>query len=260
MGKYIAETFEFVNITEDDRAQGLVAHVALNNPKKRNALSPAVTADIVRAFKALSKLDNLRAVILKGDDYAFSAGADITVMKGLDSEGAREFITGLHLAIKAVRRCPVPVIARMHKSCFGGALELVAGCDMRVGDTTVVIGMPEVKVGIPSVIEAALLPHLIGWGKTREMLLLGGNYTAQEAFDMGFLQKLVAPEELDKTIEGWIAEILDNGPLATRSQKALIGKWEQLSLSDSIQAGIDHFADSYQTDEPNRMLAMRLKK
>ena len=260
MSDLLSTSNGFVAATIDERPQGLVATVALDNPAKRNALSPEVTADIKEAFETLSKIDELRVAVLAGGELAFSAGADINAIKGLDPEGAREYITGLHLAINSVRECPVPVIARMHKVSLGGALELAAACDLRIGDSTVVIGMPEVKVGIPSVIEAALLPNLVGWGKAREMVLLGANYTAQESYDMGFLQKLVDPGELDRAVGEWVEEILDNGPLAMRSQKALIGKWEQMGLSDAVQAGIDHFAASYKTDEPDRFLARRLKK
>ncbi|NIQ97214.1 MAG: enoyl-CoA hydratase, partial [Desulfuromonadales bacterium] len=70
----------------------------------------------------------------------------------LDEETARGFITSLHQAIDAVRRIPVPVIAMLRGYCFGGAMELAAACDMRIADTTLQAGMPEVRLGIPSVI------------------------------------------------------------------------------------------------------------
>jgi enoyl-CoA hydratase/carnithine racemase len=129
-------------------------------------------------------------------------------------------------------------------------MEIAAACDFRAGDTSVVIGMPEVKVGIPSVIEAMLLPGLIGWGKTRELLLTGVNASAEEALAMGFLQRLCDPGALDATIDTWVADILDSGPRAVRSQKALLRKWEHLSLADGIETSIDHFADAYKTGEP----------
>jgi len=130
---------------------------------------------------------------------------------------------------------------------------------MRIGDETVVIGMPEVRVGIPSVIEAALLPRLVGWGKAREMLLLGGTYDARESAEMGVLQKLVPATGLDVAVEDWISQILSNGPRAVRSQKSLITKWETLDLPQSIAVGIEHFAEAFQSDEPGTMLASALK-
>lgn len=240
---------------------GRVARLCLDNPRKLNTLTPSIIADLQSTFAAIGEDQKLRAVVLEGaGDRAFSAGVDINAMQALSPESARAFITSLHEAIDAVRRCPVPVIAAMRGYCFGGALELAAGCDMRIGDDTVVIGMPEVKVGIPSVIEAALLPGLIGWGKAREMILLGCTYSADEALEMGLLQKLAPAAGMDTALDSWLAEILANGPLAMRSQKALLGEWVQLDLADAIQAGIDHFAAAYETDEPRAMMEHHLGK
>lgn len=244
----------------EERPQGLVARVTIARPEKRNAISPAVAAGLAAAFEGLALEDSLRAVVLTGaGERAFSAGADITAMQGLDPAGARAFITGLHRAIAAVRACPVPVIGRLRGHCLGGALELAAACDLRVGDESVVIGMPEVRVGVPSVIEAALLPGLIGWGKTREMLLLGGTYDARESYRMGLLQKLVAAEALDAAVEAWIGQILANGPRALRQQKALMAEWERLDLAESIDAGIDAFSAAFKSDEPGRLMAPYVK-
>ena len=134
-------------------------------------------------------------------------------------------------------------------------MELAAGCDFRIGDESVRVGMPEVRVGVPSVIEAALLPGLIGWGKTREMVLLGGTYDAQESLAMGILQKLVTASDLDAAVEDWLGQILSNGPHAVRSQKSLLAKWEVLGLEHSIEAGIDHFAAAFGRDEPRKMMS-----
>lgn len=244
-----------------EHAQGRVATVRIDNQSKLNAISPAIARGIAKTFSDLAHDDRLRAVVLTGaGDRAFSAGADINAMEDLDKSGARDFISGLHAAINAVRTCPVPVIGRLRGYCFGGALELAAGCDMRIGDDSVVIGMPEVRVGIPSVIEAALLPGLVGWGKAREMVLLGGTYTAHESAQMGILQKLVPADELDGAVAAWVDQILANGALAVRSQKSLLSKWESLSLQHSIEAGIEHFAAAFDGDEPRKMMAAATSK
>jgi enoyl-CoA hydratase/carnithine racemase len=102
-------------------------------------------------------------------------------MASLHPDSARTFITLLHGCCKALRELPVPVIARIQGYALGGGLELAVACDLRVASDTAVFGMPEVKLGIPSVIEAALLPALVGWGRTRHMLLLGESFGATEA-------------------------------------------------------------------------------
>jgi len=252
----------WINIINVDSSEGRVVTVEIDNEAKRNAVHADVARELQQTFESLADDQNLRAVILRGaGEKAFVAGADIKVMQHLTSpDEARAFINSLHLAIKAIRECPVPTIARMTGACFGAGVEIAAGCDMRIGDESVIIGMPEVKVGIPSVIEAALLPDLIGWGRTREMLLTGINYDAHEALSMGYLQRLVTPELLDETVAHHVQHILESGPLAVRSQKALIDKWPDLDLAGSVNAGIDHFAASYETDEPQVYMAPHLAK
>ena len=114
--------------------------------------------------------------------------------------------------------------------------------------------MPEVRVGIPSVIEAAVLPRRVGWGRARDLVLTGDIVDAAAAYSMGFLEKLGAPDALDDAIEGWLDSILASGPFSIRDQKALIMRWEELDLDNAIEAGIDCYANAYQTDEPRRMM------
>jgi enoyl-CoA hydratase/carnithine racemase len=113
-----------------------------------------------------------------------------------------------------------------------------------------VLGMPEVVMGLPSVIEAALLPGLIGWGKTREILLTGETFGAAEALAMGFAQKVAPAAGLDAAVEHWLALLLKATPQAVRSQKALMNRWQRVSVDEGIYAGIDALSDAYRTGEP----------
>jgi len=100
------------------------------------------------------------------------------------------------------------------------------------------------------VIEAALLPGLIGWGKTREMLLTGELSTAAEALAMGLVEKVVPAGGLDAAVEIWLAAICRAAPQAVRVQKALINRWERVSVEEGVLAGIDALSDAYRTGEP----------
>ncbi len=249
-----------VEVRLEDRATGRVAWVAMDNQRRLNAGSSVLVDRLKVAFEELAADGELRAVVLTGaGERAFMAGADLNDLAGLEPDSARHFITQLHLAAAAIRALPVPVIGRLRGFCLGAGLEVAAACDFRVADESFVMGMPEVKVGLPSVIEAALLPRLIGWGKTRELLLTGANFDAQEALAMHFIEKLVPAAELDAWVEVWLGRILEAGPIAVRAQKALIGRWEELGLGAAIEAGIDTFAEAYETDEPSRLLAPYMK-
>jgi enoyl-CoA hydratase/carnithine racemase len=110
--------------------------------------------------------------------------------------------------------------------------------------------MQEVKLGIPSVIEAALLPTLVGWGRAREIMLLGETFTAAQAHAWGLVEHVVPDTALDQTVESWIGRLLTSKPHAVRLQKRLIRQWEDLPLAAAVQAGIETFAEAWQTGEP----------
>src|SRR5262249_46887687 len=166
----------------EERAQGRVAWLTVERPQKLNTLDPPTIAALRAAANALHDDTQLRAVVVTGaGERAFIGGADIPTMVELDADGGEAFITSLHQAIAAIRAIPVPVIARVNGYCLGAGLEVAAGCDLRVAASTAQFGMPEVKVGMPSVIDAALLPRLVGMGRAAELALLGGNHDARHA-------------------------------------------------------------------------------
>ena len=245
-----------VEVRLAERPQGLVAFVTIRNERKLNTLNGALMAQFVTELAKLARQDRLRALVLAGaGDRAFIGGADIGEMAALaESHGARAFISQVQACCHALRAIPVPTIARIQGFAFGAGMEIAASCDLRIATQSARFGMPEVKLGIPSVVEAALLPMLIGWGRTRQLLLLGETLGAQQAHSWGFLESVVAPEELDERVEDWIGQILSSKPRAVRLQKQLIRSWEDLPLRAAVQAGIDAFAAAYETQEPREAM------
>ena len=228
-----------------------VARVTIDNERKLNTLNSALMDEFVRVVQGLASDDQLRALVLTGaGEKAFIGGADIDEMSQLDASTAEAFITRLHRCCEALRNLPVPVVARIQGYALGGGLEIAAACDVRVASETAIFGMPEVKLGIPSVIEAALLPPLVGWGRAREILLLGENFTARDAEKWGLVERVVPSADLDGAVGRCIEAILQNGPGAVRLQKKLIHAWEDLPMRDAIRAGIGAFVESWKTREP----------
>ena len=125
--------------------------------------------------------ESLRTIILRGaGDRAFSAGVDLHEMKDLEPLSAERFIRSLHAAARGVLNAPLPVVAAIHGPCLGGAFELALACDVRVAADDATFGLPEVRVGLPSVIEASLLPPTVGLGRARRMLLTGETVDARK--------------------------------------------------------------------------------
>jgi enoyl-CoA hydratase/carnithine racemase len=249
-----------VTVVHEDRPEGgHLARLTIDNAAKLNSLNRELMVEIVDAIKVLEADPALRLVIVTGaGERAFIGGADINKLAALDPDSAREFITLVHRCCDGFHRLPVPVIARIDGYALGGGLELAAACDLRVASDRAVFGMPEVRVGIPSVIEAALLPQLIGYGRTRRLLLTGVTIDAEEALAWALVDAVAAPDRLDAVVERFAAAILAGGPQAIRLQKKLILDWEDLSTGAAIARGIEIFSEAYATDEPRRMAGARL--
>jgi enoyl-CoA hydratase len=249
-----------VSVVREERPEGgHLARLTIDNAAKLNSLNRALTVEIVEAVKVLEADPGLRLVIVTGaGDRAFVGGADINELAALDADSAREFITLVHRCCDGFHRLAVPVIARIDGYALGAGLELAAACDLRIASERAMFGMPEVRVGIPSVVEAALLPQLIGYGRTRRLLLTGVTIDAGEALAWGLVDAVAPPDRLDDVVERFAAAILAGGPQAMRLQKKLILDWEELPTGAAVARGIEIFAEAYATDEPRRMAEAQL--
>ena len=241
--------------------RGHAARITVDHRARLNILNGLLIVQLGEAINSLRDDDELRVVILTGaGEGAFIGGADINEMAGFDPDSARAFITRLHEACHALRTLPVPVIARISGHCLGAGLEIAASFDLRVAASHSTFGMPEVRVGIPSVIEAALLPRLVGWGKAAELLYTGETITAQEAGLCGLVNRVVPKKQIDAVVANWVEAILRAGPRAVRLQKALLREWERLPLDEAVARGIESFAEAYRTDEPRRLMKKFLSR
>ena len=232
-----------------------VVRLTICNAGPLNILGSAVINSLREGLQLLAAEPQIRALVIAGQsEKSMIGGADIKEMAKLDQASAERFITRLRDLCEAVRAFPAPVIARMPGWCLGGGLEVAASCDFRIASHDAKFGMPEVKVGIPSVIHAALLPRLIGWGRARWLVMTAENIDAHTALAWGLVD-MVAPEGgLDAAVEKTVAALLDCGPEALRSQKALLRQWEELPLTESINLSIGVFRQSFLTGEPQRLM------
>lgn len=250
-----------VDVRIEERQEGRVAYVAIDNRAKLNCLGAELMRAFIAEVTALGADDDLRVMVLTGaGDKSFVAGANMLELKELNPSSARAFLTLVHGVCKACRDLPVPVVARVNGPCFGAGLELAAACDMRVAASTAVFGMPEVKLGVPSVVEAALLPQLIGWGKTKALVYTGETIDAATALAWGLVEKVAAPGALDAAVEEWVAAIVESGPRAIRLQKELVRSWESMPVTDAIAEGVRCMGKAYESDEPKRMVEAGLAK
>lgn len=236
---------------------GHVATITYDNETKLNCMDQASALELTELIQATCDDPDLRVIIFRGaGERALVGGADIKFMSELTPEAAEPFISSIHAVCEALRRAPVPVIGRLAGYALGAGLEIAASCDMRIADDQAVLGMPEVQVGLPSVIEAALLPRLIGWGRASWLVYTGETIDAKTSLHWGLVEEVVPNDKLDTAIERIVEPICRAGPKAVRLQKELCRDWEELPLNDAIARGIGFLPRGFATGEPQ----VRLKE
>ena len=182
--------------------------------------------------------DGLRVVVIAGRGRNFCGGADAGELKSLVPANAGAFVEKIHEVCKAIRELPVPVVARLHGAVIGAGLEIAAACDLRVAGEGTKFSMPEVKLGIPSVVEAALLPRLMGSGRAAWLVLTGDTIDAWRALEWGLIEEVSDGTNL-------VGKLVANDPQALRMQKQLLQLWEEAPLATSIAASIERFSASH---------------
>jgi enoyl-CoA hydratase/carnithine racemase len=238
-----------------DRDPRGVVRLTICNAGSLNILGSAAINSVRAGLEVLATERAIRALVIAGQsEKSMIGGADIKEMAKLDQASAEKFITRLRDLCEAVRVFPAPVIARIPGWCLGGGLEFAAACDLRIAAHDAKFAMPEVKVGIPSVIHAALLPRLIGWGRARWLIMTAATIDAPTALSWGLVDAVAPEGSLDAEVERAVAALLECGPEALRSQKALLKQWEELPLKESVNLSIGVFGQSFLTDEPRRLM------
>ena len=236
------------------QADGVVT-VELVSAKSLNILGSAAIEELTAEFVRLARADDCRVIVLRGTgDKAFIGGADINEMAGLDQVAAEAFIGRLAALCEAVRACPAPVIARLSGWCLGAGLEVAVSCDLRVAGAGAVFGMPEVAVGIPSVVHAALIPAMIGASRAAWLLLTGETIDAGTAGSWGLVHDVVPDDELDARIARLAARLAALGPAAVRQQKRLLNEWIDMTPSRAIEDSIAQFGLAFLTGEPQHYM------
>ena len=240
----------------DTRIDEGIAHITYQRAGRANSLSTQGSEALREALRGTTGRCDVHLVVLRSEgDRAFCAGADVTEMRDLDAVAAERFIRGLHLTFREIRNHSAPVICAVQGACLGAGLEMMISCDATIASRDAVFGMPEPFVGMPSVIEAALLPTVIGLMRTRDLLLTGDNVTADEAHAMGMLTEVCQPANLEARVEAKAAQLLRHPADALSLQKQLMNRWLNLPMDEAVEAGIQAFALAVGSGTPKRAIA-----
>lgn len=203
---------------------GPVATITLNRPEMRNAIGPAVIAQVTQLFQVLA-IDETRIVVITGAGTAFSAGADVDWMRAsrdLTPEQNAADAAAARTMFEAVDACPKPVVARVNGHALGGGLGLVACADIAVAVEGATFGFSEVRLGlVPAMISPYVL-RSIGPGQARALFTTGRRFGAAEAHRLGLVHAVASPDDLDAAVRDACADLLRAGPHAVAAAKRLI--------------------------------------
>jgi enoyl-CoA hydratase len=243
------------------RRAGRVGRITLNRPERLNVLGSELIQAATASFAELGSDETLSVIVLDGAGRAFSAGADVRELRDFKPDQARDFISHLHGLFATIRGLDQVVVAVVHGPALGAGCELAAACDLRVAAATATFGMPEVRVGLPSVIEAALLVPLIGLSRAAEWVYTGDVVSAAEAERQGFVNRLVPEEALAAALE-LAGRLATYSRHALRLQKALVRRWYyDETLDRAVKLGIDAFVAAYRdSDDPREAMTAFLER
>lgn len=207
-----------------------IATICLQRPEKLNAIDPAMVAELNAAMDAAEADDAVRAIILRGEGRAFSAGFDLSV-EDPGGENSAEFWRAELLrdfdVIMRFWNSPKPTVAAVHGYCLGSAMEMAVACDITVAARGCRFGAPEVRFG--SGIVALLLPWIVGPKASKELLLTGNDkVSAERAETLGLVNRVVAAEELAATAQSFAEQLAGNDLTAVRLTKQAINRSYQI--------------------------------
>ncbi len=221
-----------------------IAVITINRPKSLNALNTDVLNELFCAFEEVSSNPDIRVLILTGSgEKAFVAGADIAELAELNTLQAKLFASGGHKTMAAIGDLSIPVIAAVNGFALGGGLELALSCDFIYASDNAKFGLPEITLGlIPGFGGTQRLSRIIGKNLAKELIFTGKIISADEAFQMGFVNKIVAPDQLmDKTFKTAEA-IATKGRVSLNAAKQTINQGLDVDLATGCKMEIDSFA------------------
>lgn len=239
-----------------------IATVTINRPKVLNALSDSVLTELTKCFRDIKRQPEIRGVIVTGaGDKAFVAGADIAAMQKMTALEAAHFGDMGHRCMRAIETSPVPVIAAVNGFCLGGGLELALSCDFIYASTSAKLGLPEVNLGLfPGFGGTQRLARLVGRNRAKEIIYTAKIFSAQEAYDIGIINKLCEPDQLIPEVTKTLQTILKKGPVAVSLAKRVINEGSDLPLASGLAFEEVTFPLTFATEDRNEGVKAFLEK
>ena len=233
--------------------------VRLDRPERLNALSQPLIEQLADALARADTDSAVRGVVLAGTGRSFCAGVDLHEFAHASALDGERLIRALLHLCRTARRLSKPIACAVHGHCLGGALEVAACCDFRVCTPDARLGMPEVFLGIPSVIDAVMLQHLVGLGRARELLLTGDSITGETALAWGLANRLAAADRVIDEAAALLRRVTRHSAEVVAQQKGLHEQWLELPYPEAVARSVAPLVEAFQAGRPQRLAASRLR-
>jgi enoyl-CoA hydratase len=242
--------------------EGYVGTLTINRPQAMNALNEYVLGELIVFCKDMAQNKDVRALIITGaGDKAFVAGADIKAMQGMTPEDALEFSIAAQTAFNAIEALPFPVIAAVNGFALGGGCELALACDIILASQKAKFGLPEVTLGLlPCFGGTQRLPRAVGLYKAKEMIFSGEFYSAEACKEAGFVNRVIAPEELLNEANKLAATIASRGPVAVAKAKESLNTGIELHITEGLKQEAHLFSKLFNTEDHNEGIGAFIEK
>jgi enoyl-CoA hydratase len=230
--------------------KGSIEIIRLNRPEKLNALSREMIVSLADTFNHLQSDNDLRAIVLTGASDVFCAGTDINELTQLQPDDAVKVSERGQSLCNQIESSPVPVIAAINGIAAGGGCELALACHIRIASTNARFSLPESKLGIiPGYGGTQRLTREVGTGRAVEMMLTGKTVSADEAFQLGLVNRVTSSDDLAAVAESLAAEIAQLAPLAIRACLKAIILGGELPLPEGLALETELFASLFATED-----------
>ncbi|MBM4451851.1 MAG: enoyl-CoA hydratase/isomerase family protein [Chloroflexi bacterium] len=235
--------------------------ITLSRPQVLNAINKAMLLEIQEVVKKVTSDKEVRVLVIDSAcDRAFSAGIDVAYVKDISVWGGREIGKELHQTFGALRFLEKPIIAAIDGLCLGAGLELAVSCDILIATKRSRFGLPNINVGIPAIVEAAILPHALSILDVKELCFTGEFWDAARAERRGLLTRLVPNNGLAAEVDSWVAKLSQKSPLALATQKDIINKWMTTDLETAIDFSINTVSLHWSTKDQREGMSAFLEK
>lgn len=235
--------------------------LSINRPKALNALNTEVLKELDKAIDLIEEDNEVHIIIITGEGRAFVAGADIAEMKDMDTARAREFAKTGSKVFRKIELLEKPVIAAVNGFALGGGCELSMSCDIRIASDKAKFGQPEVGLGIiPGFSGTQRLARLVGLGKAKEIIYTANMISAQEAYEIGLVNKVVPFESLMDEVISLAKKIDSNGQIAVRLAKTSINRGIETDIETGIAIEKDLFGICFSTEDQKEGMEAFLEK